>query len=64
MRFLDQVREGNEEADTELIKFDFVIYGVGKGYMVKFLNYLTLHNTGGDPHQEFVRKNAMIDGNN
>ena len=40
------------------------MYGVGKGYMVKFLNYLTLHNTGGNPHQEFVRKNAMIDGNN
>ena len=64
VRFLDQVREGNEEADTELIKFDFVMYGVGKGYMVKFLNYLTLHNTGGGPHQEFVRQNAMVDGNN
>ena len=40
------------------------MYGVGKGYMVKFLNYLTLHMTGGGPHQEFVRQNAMVDGNN
>jgi hypothetical protein len=54
VRFLDQRREGNEEVDTEQCKFDLVMYGVGKGYMSKFLNYLTLHTTRGGPNQDFV----------